>query len=442
MAFPSWVRGALFAVDIFCLTTTPAPAATRLNATEAATRIGQDVIFEDVVKAISRSRTKPGCYLSFGAPFPKQVLSVWIPDEVWEKISHAPGLLGRSVHVRGRVAATSTGPMIRLTAPEELALLAVDDSILAKDFLDGRMDREHFMAAVALTFWREDYATLEELVRELQESHERFSDGTWIEESFFRGLELTDTATDERYEQAGARFNRWLAHYHSSAAAAIAQAGYQINLSWHLRATRPPDRILETQEQIKRALALARQLLEGKPAAKAVPAWFIKMQMVALAQGWTHEQYFRLFEEAIARQPDYEAFYFHAANYLRVKEGRGAWERFAEEQRQQHGPGGAGDPLYTRIAWSMSVNYHNLFESTQASWETMAAGFSRLIAEHPDSRWLKNAYARFAFLARDRERLRPALAAVGDDPDMGIWVNLENVGFAKKFAGPSSDAAR
>lgn len=68
----------------------------------------------------------------------------------------------------------------------------------------------------------------------------------------------------------------------------------------------------------------------------------------------------------------------------------------------------------------MSVNYHNLFESTQASWETMAAGFTRLIAEHPDSRWLKNASARFAFLARDRERLRPALAAVGDDPDMGI----------------------
>ncbi len=101
-----------------------------------------------------------------------------------------------------------------------------------------------FLGRVGQAFWREDYATLEELVRELQENQERFSDGTWIEEALFGGLELASTAPDEHFEQAGARFDRWLAHYHISAAAAIAQAGYQINLAWHLRATRPLARLL------------------------------------------------------------------------------------------------------------------------------------------------------------------------------------------------------
>jgi len=31
-------------------------------------------------------------------------------------------------------------------------------------------------------------------------------------------------------------------------------------------------------------------------------------------------------------------------------------------------------------------------------------------------------------------RLRVALEAIKDDPDMEVWVNLENVQFAQKFA--------
>lgn len=386
------------------------------------------------MKAISRSRTKNGCYFSC----PRQVLSVWVADEVWAKLPRDPGLTGRTVRIRGRLEASSTGPLLTLASPEQFTLLDADSRMLAKDFLDGQMDREHFMAAVSQAFWREDFDTLEELVRELQRSRERFGDGTWIESGFFRGLQIAVSESDQRFAEAGVRFDRWQAHFHSSAAASIAQAGYHLDLGWHLRATRPADRVLQTREEFDREATLARQLLEGNPSAKSVPEWFAKMERVAFAQSWPHDAFFRLFAEAIAREPDYYDFYFQAAHYLRDKEGHGAWERFAEEQRQARGAGGEGDVLYTRIAWSVSVNYHNLFESTLASWETMASGFTQLIAQHPDSRWLKNAYARFAFLARDRARLRPALAAIGDDPDMGIWVNLENVALARKFAAEES----
>lgn len=425
----------LFSAGVFfCLTSLTARAASRQTATEASTRLGQDVVFEDVVKAISRSRTRNGCYLSFGAPFPQQVLSVWVPDEVWDKLPRDPGLIGRTVRIRGRVEASKTGPMLQLNSPEQFALVDVDERMLAKDFLDGLMDREHFTAAVAQTFWREDYDTLEELVRELQQSHERFSDGTWIENAFFRGLEIAASESDQRFADAGARFDRWKAHYHMSAAAVIAQAGYHINLAWHLRATRPADQVLQTRAESKREMGLARQLLEGNPGAKIVPEWFVKMQEVAFSEGWDHDAFFRLFDEAVAREPQYYTFYFQTARYLRAREKTGAWEQFAEAERQKFGAGGEGDALYVRIAWSVSVNCHNLFECSSISWNTMAAGFTRLIAAYPDSRWLKNAYAWFAFQAQDRARLRPALAAVAANPDMSIWVNLANVALAKKFA--------
>ncbi len=424
----------LLAAVLFCLTSARGTAAPRLTAAEAASRIGQDVVFEDVVKAISQSRSKKGCYFSFGAPYPKQVLSVWVPDEVWAKLPRDPGLMGRTVRIRGRLEASPTGPMLTLASPDQFALVDADDRMLAKDFLDGKMDREHFMAAVAQAFWREDYDTLEELVRELQQSHERFADGTWIENALFKGLHIAVTESDQRFADAGARFDRWRAHYHTSAAALVAQAGYHIDRAGQLRETRPADRVLQTRAECKSEVTLARQLLEGNPGAKSVPEWFVKMQRVANAEGWTHDAFFKLFDEAVAREPEYYPFYFQTARYLWDKEKPGTWERFAESERQRLGAGGEGDALYTRIAWSMSVNCKNLFQCSSISWETMAAGFTRLIAEHPDSRWLKNAYARFAFFAHDRTRLRPALAAIADDPDMGIWVNLENVELARKFA--------
>ena len=71
----------------------------------------------------------------------------------------------------------------------------------------------------------------------------------------------------------------------------------------------------------------------------------------------------------------------------------------------------------------------------------MAAGFDRLMQQYPKSRWLKNSYAHFAFQARDRIRLRPALAAIASNPDMGVWVSLQNFAIAQKFAAEEPDVS-
>lgn len=423
---------AIFLVFTLVLPADPLGAAQLPKAAEVASHIGHEVEFEDVIQAISRSRSKKGFYFSFGAPYPKQTLSVWVPDEIYEQLPRDPGLLGRGVRIKGQLASSPTGPMLTLASPENIDVLEVKEAMISKSFLDGRLDREQFMAAVAQTFWREDFATLEQLVQDLQQSRERFSDGTWILSAFFKALEVNRDESEERFAEAGGKMGRWLAKHPASSPAVITQAGFHLDLARHLNASETPT----SGEDFKREVAAAREILETHPAAKIVPEYSVKMEMVAFDQAWTREAFFRLFDEGVASAPDYYTIYFQAALFLLdgARRERGGWERFAEEQRQKRGAGGGGDVLYTRIAWSMSVNFHNFFDGSAASWPIMASGFNQMIVEYPRSRWLKNAYANFAWRARDRARLRPALAAVVANPDMGIWVNLENVALAQKFA--------
>ncbi len=58
--------------------------------------------------------------------------------------------------------------------------------------------------------------------------------------------------------------------------------------------------------------------------------------------------------------------------------------------------------------------------------------------QYPDSDHLKNAYARFAWEAKNPPRLRKALAAIKGPPDMNIWVSLENFHMAEREAHTAS----
>ena len=104
-------------------------------AAQVASRIGQEVEFEDVIKASAHSRSKPGRYFSFGAPFPEQVLSVWVSDEVYLQLPHDLGLVGRRVRIKGGLESSPTGPMVTLASPDDFDLSEVKDAMLSKDFL-------------------------------------------------------------------------------------------------------------------------------------------------------------------------------------------------------------------------------------------------------------------------------------------------------------------
>jgi len=130
------------------------------DATIAATKLDQRVHFQDVAKAVSHSRSRDGCYVNFGAPYPNQVLSVWVPDKILDKFAK---LIGRTVRIDGVVHSSETGPMIDVESPEQIEVLPVDESILSKIGLGGRTDRREFIVAIKQRLSREDIDTVEVL---------------------------------------------------------------------------------------------------------------------------------------------------------------------------------------------------------------------------------------------------------------------------------------
>jgi len=400
-------------------------------------RIGQQVEFQDKVEAVSYSRSTNGYYLSFGGAYPAQVLSVWASEKNYDQLPGRSALVGRVVRIKGQIEGSSTGPLIKLESPEAFQLLQVEESALTKAVLDGKMDRDQFKAAVEQKFAAEDFGTLEVLAEELRQSRERFTDGTWLSAAFQAAFELDANASSERYAAAGQTIAHWETARPGSLVALLVRAGWHRDLAWKARSHETKKKIAPEQiAAFTRELIEARQLLQSHPAAGMYPEYFSLLQRIALSQGWEKDEYLRLFEEATRREPEYYTFYFNTAQYLlpRWRGKKGEWEAFADAQRVRLGSGPAGDALYARIVWAMKPFYDDLFATSNVSWETMASGFEFLIKEHPQSRWLKNAYPYFAWKARDRVRLAKALPEIRQDPDMNIWVNLENLGMAERLA--------
>lgn len=403
-------------------------------------KIGEQVEFQDEVKAVSYSRSTDGYYLSFGLPYPAQVVSVWVSAALFEKLPGQRELVGRTVRIRGQLEKSLSGPLVKLEAREQFQLLRADETVLAKQVLDGKMDRDQFKAAVRQHFSRRDFETLEVLAEELRQSRERFSDGTWLSDAFFSAFDVGAEVSVERYASVEQKIADWEKARPGSPVLVLVKGGFHRDRAWKAKVdSRGKNASREGREGFERELASARQLLESDPAARMYPEYFAIMQSIAAAQAWPREEYFRLFAEATALERDYYAFYFNAAEYLLRHGGEkeGEWERFAEQQRLQRGAGGAGDVLYTRIAWAMKGYYRNLLRDSAISWEVMASGFDQLLKEYPNSRHLKNTYANFAWKADDRERLRKLLPEIEDAPDMNIWVNLENFAMAEKEAASS-----
>jgi hypothetical protein len=408
------------------------------NASQVAGKTGEAVVFQDEVKAVSYSKSTKGYYLSFGEPYPKQVLSVWIDAQIYDHLAFHHSMVGRTVHINGQIEASPTGPVMKLESSNQFKVMPTDEAILSKPTLDGKQEREQFRTAVLQTFQREDFDTLETLGRELQQSHERLADGSWLSEAFFSALRLPVSVHNERYATTGQILAHWEQAKPGSTILPLVKAGYHLDLAWEWRGNGYGNTVTpEGWHGFKEELAKTRQILDGYQLGKLFPEYFALMLTVALGEGWSRERYERLFDEATRAEPDYYGFYFQKAHYLlpRWHGKKGEWEQFAEQERQKHGAGGAGDALYARIAWSMRDYYENLFRDANISWEVTASGFEYLIRQYPGSRYLKSLYANLCWKTGDRARLRKALPEIKSDPDMTVWVNLENVALAEKFAG-------
>jgi len=288
---------------------------------------------------------------------------------------------------------------------------------------------------------KSDFATLERQATQFRTEQARTSSGVWklsvlhggVDRYFFVGT--YDEATWAEKEQTA---KRWIAAYPKSPTARLAYAEWLSRRAWSYRGggyantVRPED-----WAPFRAGIEATRRYLEdNKKIASSDPEWYVKMESVAKAQQWDDARFQTLIDEAMTRYPEYYEIYFHAIEFYSPKWGGSAAdiERFTrmvmERTRARE-----GKRLYARIYWyaSQSVYDERLFSESLARWSTMRAGIDDVLKVYPDEWNLQN-FARFACLARDREKAFELIGRVRGPTYIMVWNNEENFQRCRSWA--------
>lgn len=320
-----------------------------------------------------------------------------------------------------QVEAESSLPSTDAVTPEIGALL---DRI---PLTDG-WDSEEIHRVVEKLFAAEDYAQIEALGARLRTAPlPVFLHGIPALGHFY--TKLTSVAEAKLDDPANApanaaaspptsRYRRWQAAFPASPIRPVAEAAAWTDYAWQARGSGWSHTVTdEGWNRFAERLATARRLLETAPSPSPCPHHAAALQSVALGQSWSPEEYEALFERAVQTHPTYLTYYFRKARWLLPRwHGKpGELERWAAAEARS-GRAGAGRSIYARIHWAESYYLDDDIRwDTRAGgfdWELTRQAFDDLLAATPGSYWNRVAYARFAWLARDRDTFRRILADV------------------------------
>ena len=291
------------------------------------------------------------------------------------------------------------------------------------------LERKQIFVAVKGAFLAEDFVKLEEISAKFRQDKSRTSSGVWKLTCFNVGINQAMVAqnqeSDESWKNVEKKTERWAKTFPTSPSAHIAHSNALMSHAWFFRGTGYAYTVpKEAWEPFRKYIMLAYENLQStKRTAIVDPRWHETMLMVAMAQGWDRNRFDSLLEDALRREPGFYQTYFAALEYLLPK-----WhgdlaqiEQFANDAvkrtRKEEGLG-----MYARIYWYASQTQFetDLFSQSLAVWPKMKAGFEDIIARYPDA-WNINNYARFAYLARDKQKARELLEKIGGNPIVEAW---------------------
>ena len=418
-------------------------AQTVLPLEEAIRRAGEEVTFEAEIMGVADSPRVPATYVSFGGAYPRQKISVLFAGEYQGLLGHMPWLeIGQAVRVTGTVELDNKRPLIRVTHANQFVRAASRDRVPLDADGDGPAFRKRMQATLQALLAAGDYATLEQVSAQWRRGQERFLDGTRKISVFYNELGAGDLGWDAYF----AKLAEWEQAFPDSITPRILHAEGMVDYAWDARGSGWARTVTDSGwKQFAERLAVARMELAALHARRnECPQWYATLQTIAMGQGWSREDYEALFEEAVRLEPDFVGFHIRKGTYLLPKwhGAEGEWAAFANSLLTRY-PDGLGQELYAWLAWSaredadrqMLEKQGRFFPDMGLRWEPMKAGFERIRARYPKSKWVLNGYAIFAGKAGDWETLDRLLRELGDDCDMDIWVTWDNVELARQWAG-------
>ena len=280
-------------------------------------------------------------------------------------------------------------------------------------------ERAAIRSSTRNAFLKEDFSQLEEVSLNYRSTKSRTPSGIWKLTVFHAGiLEAIDERARAQEREAAFRelegmTTRWAERHPNSPSARIAHSSVLISHAWAFRGEGYASTVKpEAWAPFRKYIAMARANLEDHKSIAAVdPRWYQVMLTVAKAQGWVRDEFDRLVDEALDREPLFYETYFRALEYLLPQwhGGTREIEDFARNAVQRTSKQ-EGQGMYARIYWfaSQSEFRNRLFRDSKVAWPLMKSGFDDVIAGYPDA-WNLNNYAKFACLAGDKLKARELL---------------------------------
>jgi WD40 repeat protein len=304
---------------------------------------------------------------------------------------------------------------------------------------DGEAERRSISAAVHRLLEAQNFSALEKQADDLRQRKTRLRQGRWELQVFYDGVNGALYAGDDpaKWRDAFAKLDAWHRQYPQSITEPVARAHTLVGYGWSARGSGWSSEVSDAGWRLmNERLKQARDALEASAKLpQRCPEWYCAMQAIALGQGWKRDEYDRLFEEAVAREPSYYDYYFNKAYYLAPRWfGRsGEWERFAEDAASRYDKK-EGLTLYARIAWSKDFLFGNIFRESAIEWPKMRDGFLDIMKQWPDSAWNRNNFCRLACTAGDHATAARLFRELGEDLDYDVWHSRNQFQAASRWA--------
>ncbi len=274
-----------------------------------------------------------------------------------------------------------------------------------------------------------DFDTLEAMGNKLRKSKAQIANGLWHLSFFYHnigdlhqrgGIEADWKARQELIQ-------RWVKAKPDSITARMALACFHRGYAWDARGYGFARTVTEDgwrlfRERHRRAKQV---LMDAKKLEQKCPMWWADLQDVALAEGWNLDEFNKVFDEAIAFEPENALNYRMKSTYLLPRwygKKEGVWQQFAAEACDKLG-GEAGDIQYARIGWKFHENeiYDDFLKESQYSWPRMKKGMEAIIRRYPDSLSAPSELACLAVQAKDQECARLMFKRIGSKVDFSVW---------------------
>jgi hypothetical protein len=251
---------------------------------------------------------------------------------------------------------------------------------------------------------------------------EIFPGGTWKLHTLYLGLNEPQLhATEKDWIGHISSLKQWVSARPQSITARIALAESYVNYAWEARGHGYADTVSENGWKLfKERSAQGRQILKhASDLPQKCPEWYVAMQDVALAQGWTPSAKQALLEQAIKFDPDYFYYYRkYAVSILPEWDGaEGQLGTFLKTTADKIG-GTTGDILYFQVA---SLVVCCQAEPLNFSWPRIQRGFDALEKRHGAELDNGNRLARMAVIYNDLVVANKMLARIGDQWSDEVW---------------------